>query len=415
MPIAPAAAPGKIGFLHDPKWIALAAATLGYLLDACDVLLYVFSIQSLKEEFALSNAQAGLISGFTLVASSFGGVAAGLLADRIGRRKTLIYTILLFSLASGGTASATSLSTLLFWRTLVGLGMGGEWSAGAVLVAESWPAQHRAKAMGVMQSGWALGYMLAAALAAVVLPRWGWRTLFLVGVLPALLTVGIRRKVTEPAIWIARKRAVPLISLFRPPLGRLTLAATALTTAVLLGYWGLFTWLPSFLSAPREQGGAGLGLVAGSGWMFAMQIGALAGYLSFGFLADRYGRRPVFIGFMLAIAALTPVYGGAPSWAGSSAGAVLLLLAPLIGFFGSGYFSLFGAMLAELFPTSLRGAGMGFSYNFGRALCAGAPWAVGALADSQGLGRALALNSAFFLLAAALMLALPETRRVELE
>ena len=414
MPISPDAASRK-GYWRDPKWIALAAATLGYMLDACDVLLYVFSIQLLRGEFGLSNAAAGLISGVTLMASSVGGLAAGLLADRIGRRKTLIYTILLYSLASGGTASTTGLATLLFWRSLVGLGLGGEWSAGAVLVAESWPSEHRAKAMGVMQSGWAIGYMLAAVLAAIVLPRWGWRVLFLVGVLPALLTVEIRRKVTEPAIWTERKQAAPLMDLFRPPLGPLTLTATALCTAVLLGYWGLFTWLPSFLSAPREQGGAGLGMVAGSGWMLAMQAGALAGYLSFGFLADRYGRRPVFIGYMLAIAALTPAYGAAPAWAGSSAGAVLLLMAPLIGFFGSGYFSLFGAMLSELFPTPLRGAGMGFTYNFGRALCAAAPWAVGALADAQGLGKALALNSAFFLLAALLMLALPETRRAELE
>jgi len=398
----------------EPKWMALWAATVGFLLDACDVLLYVFAIQSIREEFGLSAAQAGLVSGFTLVASSVGGVGAGMLADRIGRRRTLILTILVYSLASGGTALSTGLGSLLAWRFLVGLGLGGEWSAGAVLVAEWWPAHQRARAIGVMQSGWALGYMLAAVLAALILPTWGWRALFLVGVLPALVTVGIRRKVSEPEAWLKQEKAAPLSALFREPLRRNTLLGTSVATAVLLGYWGLFTWLPSFLSAPREAGGAGLGLSAGSAWMFAMQCGALAGYLTFGWMADRFGRRPVFLFYMGAAAALTPVYGLAPQWAGDSAAAALLVLAPLMGFFGSGYFSLFGAMLAELFPTASRGAGMGFAYNFGRAISAAAPWAVGAVADAHGLSHGLLINSAFFAVAAALMMALPETGRREL-
>jgi MFS family permease len=399
----------------EPRWLALWAAMLGFLLDAMDVLLYVFAIQAIREEFGLTNAQAGLISGFTLVASSVGGVAAGVLSDRIGRRRTLIYTILLYSLASGGSATSASVAQLLVWRTLVGLGLGGEWSAGSVLVAETWPAQHRAKAIGFMQSGWALGYMAAAAVSAVILPRWGWRVLFLAGVLPALLTVLIRRKVSEPEIWLQRRARAPIGDLFRAPLVRKTYLATALATAVLLGYWGLFTWLPSFLAAGRAAGGAGLGAVSGSAWMLAVQAGALAGYLSFGWLADRFGRRPTFLAYVIGAAALVPVYGSAPSWAAEASGGVLLALGPLLGFFGSGYFSLFGAMLAELFPTELRGAGQGLCYNSGRALCAAAPFAVGALADAHGLGAALALNSCFFVLAAALIFTLPETRRVELQ
>jgi MFS family permease len=257
--------------------------------------------------------------------------------------------------------------------------------------------------------------MLASAVSAVVLPRWGWRVLFLVGVLPALLTIGIRRRVSEPEVWLQRTGRVPMTGIFRPPLARNTWIATALATAVLFGYWGLFTWLPSFLAAPAAAGGAGLGIVSGSAWMIAVQCGAFAGYLCFGWLADRFGRRPAFLFYVLGAALLVPIYGNAPSWAAGSSGSVLLALGPFLGFFGSGYFSLFGAMLAELFPTALRGAGQGFCYNLGRAFGSIAPVAVGALADARGLGAALALNSCFFLVAAALIFALPETKRARLD
>ena len=156
--------------------------------------------------------------------------------------------------------------------------------------------------------------------------------------------------------------------LFRAPLARRTFAAAMLASATLLGYWGLFTWLPAFLSASRDSGGAGLDVVKTSAWIFAMQTGALAGYLSFGALADRFGRRPVFVGFVLSAAALTPIFGLLPAWGGE---AYLPWLAPFIGFAGSGYFSLFGAMLAELYPTAIRSLGVGFTYNVGRSICAG--------------------------------------------
>ncbi|MCS6953009.1 MAG: MFS transporter [Bryobacterales bacterium] len=400
----------------DPAWRALWAAMLGYMLDAMDVLLYVFALQTLRAVFGLSHAQAGLVSSATLVCSAVGGALAGVLADRMGRRRLLIYTILLYSLASGGTASATSFESLLFWRALVGFGLGGEWSAGAVLVAEWWPAEKRGRAIGFMQSGWALGYMLAAVVTALVLPRWGWRVLFLTGVLPALLTLWIRRRVEEPEIWRQQKGPRGRIAdLFRAPLRRRTLLATALTTSVLLAYWGLFTWLPGFLSAPPTEGGAGMSIVRTSAWMVALQAGAFAGYLSFGWLADRFGRRPAFVGYMLAAAALTPLYGQLPALLGESAETGLLVLGPFVGFFGSGYFSLFGALLAELYPTPVRGAGQGLTYNAGRAVSALAPYAVGFLADRAGVGSALALSSAFFLAGALLILLLPETKARRLE
>jgi MFS family permease len=231
-------------------------------------------------------------------------------------------------------------------------------------------------------------------------------------VAPALLTMWMRRHVEESPVWLRQRSRSSMLDLFGPALLRKTALATSVATATLLGYWGLFSWLPGFLGAPKSAGGAGLTVVNTSAWVFLMQAGALAGYVSFGFLADRFGRRPVFMTYVLAAAVLTPVYGLLPRW---GAGGLLLWLGPLIGFFGSGYFSLFGAMLAELYPTSVRGAGQGFTYNFGRLLCAAAPYAVGLIADRQGIGPALALNSAFFTLAGLLIWTLPETRQTNLE
>ena len=391
------------------QWIALFSAQAGYMLDAMDVLLFVFTINVLRAEFHLSAAQAGLVSSFTLLFSAAGGIAFGVLSDRIGRARALIWSILIFSVASAGTALSWNLASLLFWRALIGIGLGAEWSTGAVLVAETWPAEHRAKAVGIMQSGWALGYMLAAGMTALILPRWGWRALFMAGLFPAILALVIRRHVEEPEIW--RRTVVHdggLRGILRGDLRRRTILASLLATCVLFAYWGLFTWIPGFLSAPAAKGGAGLTIVQTSGFVVPMQLGAFAGYVAFGWLADKIGRRPAFVCYVLAAAILTPVYGAARDER------TLMLLGPAIGFFGTGFFSLFGAMLSELYPTRVRGAGLGFVYNVGRGCSALAPWTVGYLADRYGIGASLGLNSAFFALGAVLVFTLPETKQVEL-
>lgn len=229
---------------------ALLAATLGFTLDAMDVLLYVFALQTLRAEFGLSNAEAGFVSSATLITSAAGGIGTGILSDRYGRKRLLMATILVYSVASAGTAMSRSFAELLFWRALVGIGLGGEWSAGATLVSESWPAAGRQKVIAFMQSGWAIGYMLAALVSGFILPRFGWRVLFLTGLLPALLTIFVRHGVEEPAVWRRRSGTGSFFDIFRPPLGGVTLRATALATATLLGYWGLFTWVPAFWRLP---------------------------------------------------------------------------------------------------------------------------------------------------------------------
>jgi MFS family permease len=392
---------------------ALLAATSGWMLDAMDVMLYAFALTAIRAEFGLDGARAGLLASVTLVASALGGIGAGILADRFGRARLLVFSILAYALFTGATATASTVAELALWRALVGLGLGAEWSAGSVLVAETWPAAHRGKAIGLMQSGWAVGYVLAALLSAVVLPRFGWRPLFLLGVLPALLAVWVRWRVPEPAIWkergAAAKQGAGLGALLRPPLLGRVVAATALSTVLLFAYWGLFTWVPTFLAGPVAAGGAGLGLVRSTGFVIAMQAGAFLGYNTFGILSDRYGRRPVFLAFVLGAAVVVPTFGLL-----ARSEAAILLLAPLVGYLGHGYFSVFGALLAELFPSAVRGAAQGFCYNAGRAVSALAPFTIGALADRRGLGSALAVTAAFYVAGAFLMRFLPETKGQEL-
>lgn len=389
------------------QWKTLAAAQLGWALDAMDVMLYAFALPAIREEFGLSAAAAGGLASATLLASAAGGILFGALADRIGRARALVYSILTYSVFTALTGTAHSVTALVFWRGLVGLGLGGEWAAGSVLVAETWPAEHRGKAIGWMQSGWAIGYAAAALLAAAILPVWGWRVLFVLGLAPALLALWIRARIPEPEIW---RNTTPASRgnwrlLLHPPLRGRAVAATSLCTVLLCAYWGLFTWVPAFLAGPRSEGGAGLGIVRSSLWIVLLQAGAFLGYALFGVLSDRIGRRPSVLAFVLIAAVLVPIYGGA-----ARSQTTLLLLGPLVGFFGHGYFSVFGAMLAELFPSSIRGTAQGFCYNAGRAISAVAPWSVGALADRYGTGAALGCTSVLFVAAAALITLLPETR-----
>ena len=390
------------------QWRTLIAAALGWLLDAMDVMLYAFALTAIRAEFSLSAAAAGALASVTLLTSALGGILFGVLADRFGRARTLAWSILVYSVFTALTATARSLPELVLWRSLVGIGLGGEWAAGSVLVAESWPAEHRGKAVGLMQSGWAIGYILAALMASAILPTHGWRVLFAIGVAPALFAWWVRRHVPEPEIWqrAERETRLPIGSLLRPPLVRNVAAATALATCVLFAYWGLFTWIPAYLASPVTAGGAGMSLVRSTAWIIPMQVGAFLGYVLFGLLADRFGRRPVFIFFVVGAAVLVPIYGRVAVVPG-----LLMALGPLVGFLGHGYFSVFGAMLAELFPSGIRATAQGFCYNAGRAVSALAPFVVGALADRHGIGSALALTSAFFVVAGFLILLLPETRR----
>jgi len=390
---------------------ALLAGGLGWLLDAFDVMLYAMVLAHLMAHFGMTKDTAGLLNSLTLVASAVGGVLFGIFADRVGRTRALMATILVYSLASGACGLAQTILQLGLFRFVLGLGMGGEWTTGAALVAETWRPEHRGKALALMQSSWALGEGLAALVAGVLLRPYGWRAVFFVGVLPALFVFWIRRGVSEPRLWSARRppARVPLGRLWQADLRWHGLIATLMNTATLFGYWGLFTWIPAYLALPVEQGGRGLGLLQTTLWLVLMGGSKWFGYVSFGYFADAVGRRKSYAGYLLVAAALVPLFGSAAD------PAALLALGALVAFFGTGYFSGFGAIASELFPTEIRGTAMGLSYNFGRAVSAAAPFLVGALALRYGLGFAFVLTSGAFLLAALLASLLPETKGKALE
>ena len=386
---------------------ALLAAGLGWMLDAMDVLLYSLVLNDIRAEFGIDDFTSGVLIALPLAASALGGLLFGWLADRIGRTRALMASIITYSVCTAACGLARTITELAVFRTLLGLGMGGEWATGAALVAETWRAEDRGKALGLMQSAWAIGFGVAAAVTAVVLPRWGWRAVFFTGILPALVTWWIRRAVREPEIWLNSRepahQAANAPRALGPVVVRLAVIVAAMNAATMFAWWGLFTWVPSYLGRPLEQGGAGLSVVRTSTWIILMQVGMWFGYVSFGFTSDAIGRKKTYITYLIVAAILVPIYGATRD------PAALLLLGPFVAFFGTGYFSGFGALTAEIFPTRFRATLQGLTYNLGRGLSAFSPVIVGALAGSLGLGAAFSVTSLAFVLAAVLWTWIPET------
>ena len=390
---------------------SLIAGGLGWMLDAMDVMLYSFVLAYLMTEFGMSKSTGGLLNSLTLVASAIGGLLFGVLADRLGRTRALMASILVYSISSAACGLSRSIPQLAVFRFLLGLGMGGEWSSGAALIAETWRAEHRGRALGLMQSTYAIGEAVAAVTVLLVFPHFGWRAVFFAGVLPALLVLWIYRSVPEPELWKNRtkgKKSAVLRKLLHRDVLRNGLLATTVNAFSMFGYWGLFTWIPSFLSLPVSKGGRGLSVVLGTTFYLVLSPGKWLGYASFGFFADAFGRRKPYFTYLLVAAILVPLYAVIRS------PLFLLLLGPFVAFFGTGFFSGYAAIASELFPGEIRAAAMGLSYNLGRGLSAAAPFAVGAMASQFGFLPAFLLLAGAFLAAALLALLLPETRGREL-
>jgi MFS family permease len=391
---------------------SLIAGGLGWMLDAMDLMLYSLVLTYLIRAFSMNKSTAGFLLSLTLIASALGGLLFGMLADRIGRTRALMASILVYSISSAACGLSHTIPQLAVFRFILGLGMGGEWTTAAALIAETWRAEHRGKALGLMQSAYAIGEAIAALVVALVLPHFGWRGVFFVGVLPALLVFWIQKRVPEPPLWIQRTpgaKSVGLKRLLQKDVLRNGILATAMNAFSMFGYWGLFTWVPAYLSLPVSEGGRGLSLAKTTTFFLVLCGGKWLGYALFGFFADEYGRRKPYFVYLVIAAALVPLYGMArsPYW--------LLALGPLVAFFGTGFFSGFAAIASEIFPGEIRATAMGLSYNIGRGLSAIAPFVVGVLARQYGIGGALFLPAAGFLSAAALSLALPETRGRPLE
>jgi len=389
-----------------PARRALLAASIGWLFDGFDVMIYSMVLTALLADFGISKTTGGVLGSLTLLASAGGGVLFGMIADRYGRRTGLISSVLTYSLFTAACGLAQTVWQLAVCRFVLGLGMGGAWTTGAALVSETWPDRHRGKAVGLMQSAWAVGYGSAAALAAIVLPRYGWRAMFFIGALPALAAVWMHRGLNESAMWTdARTHSRASLGLiFSPAYRRVTLALVALSFCTLYAYWAFNFWVPAYLTLPVEQRGVGLDTSEVAGLLVVMNVGGWLGYVLYGYVSDRIGRRRSFVAYLIVAAVLVFAYGRARS------ATVLLLLGPVVAFFSTGYLSGFGAIIAELYPTTVRAAAGGFIFNIGRIGSAAAPLLIASLAQRSGFGIAFATTSAALVLAALTWLWIPETK-----
>ncbi|MGV9252334.1 MFS transporter [Streptomyces sp. NPDC003697] len=390
------------------------ATFAGWGLDGCDYMLYTLALGAVSVAFGLNHEQAGLIGTVTLLFSAFGGIVAGTLSDRFGRVRILATAIFVYSLFTALSGIASSYPELLVYRAVEGLGFGGEWAVGAVLISEVIPAKKRGAVAGFIQGAWSFGWALAVLASVLILPNFGglgWRMMFWIGLVPAPIVIYILRKVPESPVWLEARRTrktrtpISLGLIFRRKFLRFTILATLLSIGMQSGYYAIFTWLPTYLSESR-----GLSAVGAAGYLVFVIAGSFLGYVSAGFANDRFGRKPTFavFGVLSAVTVVVYAYAHIPS------GVVIYVGFPL-GFFGSGIISGFGPFLAELFPSEMRGAGQGFCYNVGRGVAALAPVAVGALAGSYGLGTGISVfaASAYGLFLIALVF-LPETRGREL-
>ncbi len=390
-------------------------AWLGWVFDSMDSTIYALVLHPALHDLLQTQTggavsqeaigwYGGIIFSIFLLGWAIGGVLFGVLADRFGRTKTLIFTILIYAAFTGLAALSEDWWHLAIYRFLTALGIGGEWAAGAALVAEVWPEEKRAKAAGVLQSAWAAGFFIAAALN-LLLRDAGWRPLFVVGICPAVVALLVRLWVKEPERWVkareqeeqpGAKPSRKLAELFRPELRRSTFVGAGLAFVAVFGLWGATNWTPTLVrSLPQLQGFSAATLAEYVSYAtMSLNAGALVGYLIFGTLAERWGRRGAFAFMCVGSLIMVPLTFLTPR----SYASVLLLL-PLLGFFNNGIFSGFPIYLPELYPTRLRATGAGFCFNVGRVLASAAPFLTGFLVSALGsFGRAASAIALIYLL-----------------
>ena len=407
----------ETGVTRKERWKIMWASIIGYAMDGLDVLILSFAMAAIVSEFGLTLGEGGLIATYTLIGTVLGGYLFGIFADYFGRVHTFSLTIIIFSIFTGACAFADNVTHLNILRFLAGLGLGGEYGIGMTLVSETWPAAKRARATAGVAMGWQAGAVLAAILAAVVLPDYGWRGLFLVGVIPALLAAWARHGIKEPPMWVKRKemkkelaarkergetltaeeeeqleeaKKFPLAHLFASPSKTVTtLSLTVMTSVQNFGYYGIMVWLPMILL--KEHG---LTTKSMSGWMIVTVIGMIAGIYVFGYLCDRLGRKIPYLIFYICAAAMVYIYVnlGTP--------VALLFGGAFLGFFCNGMMAGYGTLLSENYTTDARSTAQNIIFNTGRAVGGFAPAIIGALAQSHGFSAAFALLSCVYVAAA---------------
>jgi MFS family permease len=400
--------------LNAKEWSTLVATFAGWMLDGMDVMVYSFVLPTLISLWHIGKGEAGLLGTSALLLSYLGGWIAGLAADRFGRVKVLQITILWFAFFTFLSGFANGFTQLLIFRGLQGLGFGGEWAVGSVLIGETIRSEYRGRAVGTVQGGWAIGWGISALFYtlffAVLPPSIAWRAMFWVGLLPALLAVWVRSHVSESTLFERAQAAnkqessTHFLQIFSPALLKTTLLAALVALGAQGGYYAITTWLPLYLNA------RGLSVMHTGGYLLVVIAGSFGGYLTAAHLADKIGRKWTLSLFAVLSFATVLLYTMLPI-----SDRVTLFLGFPLGFFPSGAFSPMGAFFSELFPTSLRGSGQGFAYNLGRGVGALFPALVGYFSAHMQLGRAIAVFSvsAYMLMAFSVLL-LPETRGKDL-
>ena len=394
----------------------MVASSMGWGLDGFDFYLYVYALPAILTAFSLSKAYGGLLATYTLVASAIGGIAMGTIADRIGRKNALMISIACYAVFTFLCGLAQNYAMLAVFRALEGFGFGGEWAVGAVLMAEWADAPQRGRALGFVQGSWAIGWLAAniafQIIAATIGLESGWRYLFFLGIVPALFILYIRRGVKDAPVYQSTRAQIAsrgtsgwsLSGIFAPQIVRTTIFASLLAIGVQSGYYALFAWMPTYLTTQRH-----IPAVTSGSFLYLLIAGSYVGYLTAGFINDALGRKRTFIIFSVCSAVMVPLYLYAvvADWQ-------LLIAGPLLGYFASGIFSGFGPYLSELFPSDVRGAAQGFTYNLGRGVAGIGPFAIGWLSKIAPIGNAMTVVAIIaYLIAVIAVLFLPETRGKE--
>jgi MFS family permease len=388
----------------------------GWVFDFYDLILFTFLLIPIGKELGLSNVELSYVLGSSLAATALGGVLFGILSDRYGRRSVLQWTIITYSVGTFCSGFSTNLEMLVLFRIVTGLGVGGEWATGQTYVGETFPPHVRGRYGAMMQTGAPFGIVLASLVGGFLAPVIGWNACFFVSILPALLVVFIRRRLPESDVWLERRRIASVettksltvffgkfLSLFSPEYRKLFLQSLILAVFDMSAYWFTYSWLPGYLHQQRE-----FSLVKSALWMLITQAGGVLGYLSFGFAADRFGRRPAYsvysVVMALGLIMITLL------WESIVVYPMIILSCMFLVGFGTGMFSGYGPLFAELFPTEIRNTAMGSAFNLARGVQFFTPVIIAAIADRFGLGGGISLAALFALLTGAWIWTFPETK-----
>jgi MFS family permease len=384
---------------------ALIGSALGYAMDGFDLLILGFMLRSITADLSLSPAQGASLVTATLIGAVLGGILFGMLSDRIGRIRVLTYTIVVFAVFTGLCGLAQGYYDLLIYRTIAGLGLGGEFGIGMALVAEAWPSSMRARVSSYVGLGWQLGVLAAAVVTPLLLPVIGWRGMFMLGIFPAVVAYFIRKTLHEPEVFVKKSKEHPKESALHLLVNnaetrKISLGMVVLTSVQNFGYYGVMIWLPGYLSSRF-----GFALTQSAVWTMVTIAGMAVGIFTFGHIADRIGRRPAFFSYMLGAAIMVVVYSRLTD------PTALLITGAIMGFFVNGMLGGYGALMSELYPTAARATAQNVLFNVGRAVGGFGPVVVGYVASVYSFQTAIALLATLYLLdIVAMYFLIPERR-----